>query len=251
MRRLSLYSLLIAASLAAAELKPEFPRPETTLHFSKQACRQKADQPLFCLRTALTLPDLSDPTLSVVAQRLTPVFAQMVRTFDRSDSRENFQLLLESKGILPAGEWFSDTTVEIFSLLPGTVTLSLRERGYSGGAHGFDQVAFVNLDRKSGQKLSLDEILLPGKRDEFLKIAERLYRGRHGLGPKDSMQKAGWLRKDFVLGREFALTRRGILLYYNSYEIKPYAAGHTWMTVPYRAIRHLLRPQYYLSKEKK
>lgn len=44
-----------------------------------------------------------------------------------------------------------------------------------------------------------------------------------------------------------AITSKGLLFYYNSYEIKPYSAGHTRFMLPYDTIKSIIKPEGLLG----
>jgi len=175
---------------------------------------------------------------------LSNAIAPMLQKYRREDPRAQvLQRFEENTTDFGNNEYESRTAVEIFALNPSTLTLRIDEGGYGGGAHGWFASSFLNLERKSGRKLTLKDLLRGDFNATLTRRAEAAYRRARGLAPEQSLIDDGWFENRFVLAENFAVTSRGLYFLYNQYEIKPYASGQTTFLLPYEAIRDLIDPR--------
>ena len=114
---------------------------------------------------------------------------------------------------------------------------------FMGGAHPNSYRSIYNLDLRSGALLQIEDIVLDEK--AFRIAAEQQFRIAQGLDDGISFQEAGFFMEEFKASTQFALTENGLLLYYNTYEIAPYAAGPTEILIPYEQLAGILNPIYY------
>ena len=58
----------------------------------------------------------------------------------------------------------------------------------------------------------------------------------------DELHEEGYLNwTDMYPSKNFLLSPDGIKFYYNAYEIAPYAAGPTEITIPYESLKDILK----------
>lgn len=105
-----------------------------------------------------------------------------------------------------------------------------------GAAHPSGQSTVLNFDAKSGNIISLNNLMLVDYTSRLNSIAEKLFIEENG--------KEGWDFKPgkFRLCKDFAITNEGLRFYFDSYEIGPYAMGAPEVLIPYGAISDLIRP---------
>lgn len=116
-------------------------------------------------------------------------------------------------------------------------------RGFLGGAHGFDEERLFVFDAKTGKALAWDDVIAPESRTIFLKAAEAEFKRARGIAANRSLSEEGFtFEKDepFGLPVNFALTDKGIMCHYNPYEVGPYVMGPTDFTVPMDVVRPAL-----------
>lgn len=114
------------------------------------------------------------------------------------------------------------------------VVLNMTTAGFTGGAHGFQTVNFYNLSRENGNRLELSDILKPGFEDELNKLVDAQYRKDKGLSPTANLATEGDLfENEIKFNNNFAITKDGILFFYNQYEIAAYAYGQTEVLIRY------------------
>ncbi len=128
-------------------------------------------------------------------------------------------------------------------LLAGSF-LSLRTNAdvFTGGAHpnSFTQLSSYELTRPD--RLSLKEVVTDTLALE--QIAEEIFRQDKELDKTVNLDAEGFLFIDgkFSLNRNFQLTPKGLLFFFNSYEIAAYAYGPTELLIPYEKIKSILQP---------
>jgi len=122
---------------------------------------------------------------------------------------------------------------------------------YNGGAHGVDYTGYINWNLKKDKPVTLDNILDSGYRKPLTSIAEQLFRKNEKLSDTSSLNNGRtYFFKDgkFSLPDTYLLTNYGIKFLYNVYTIKPYAAGKTYLLIPYDHIRPLIKPHFGFTK---
>ncbi len=114
---------------------------------------------------------------------------------------------------------------------------------YSGGAHPNGRLEYINFDLKTGAELKLNDVLKPNFLKDFSAFAEqKLY--------KEYEEEAGWFfeKGEFPITDNFAITPGGLLFYFNSYEIAPYAAGRQELFFSYKELEKYILPNSVLRR---
>lgn len=130
------------------------------------------------------------------------------------------------------------------------LSLQYKIDAFTGGAHGYEYHQFYNFDLKTGQRLHLKDLFVPGFEKEMLMIVERTLKSNFNLRSDQSLNEFGFTlpNNQLYLPRYFYLRRDGIGFFYNLYEIAPYAIGHQDVFIPFSKIRHLISKQGLLSR---
>ncbi len=121
-------------------------------------------------------------------------------------------------------------------------TVAMDSYRFMGGAHPNSYRAIFNFDLQNGTILQIEDIV--SDISAFRKAAEQEFRNVQGLEESVSFQEAGFFMKEFKASTQFALTENGLLLYYNTYEIAPYAAGPTEILISYEDLAGILNPAF-------
>jgi len=137
-----------------------------------------------------------------------------------------------------SGNWEQSKKIQVVFLNKKVLSLQDDEDGYTGGAHGFSKRRLTSLDLQTGKELELDDILFKTKHRKLVRIAEQHFRKLHNISRSTSLEKAGFDfdKNQFVLNKNFAVLKKGIVFYYNSYEIAAYVMGATQLFIPYEAL---------------
>lgn len=138
--------------------------------------------------------------------------------------------------------WYLTVTSEPLYQTPSLVSLKLNSQGYSGGAHGYDVTTLQSFD-STGHALRLTEMVTDTV--QLKQLVEQEFRKVRQLGP-ESFEKQGFYTQNGHLPfpQNAAVTKDGLLLYYNAYEVNAYAFGPTELRLPYAQLGKLLKPQY-------
>ncbi len=139
-----------------------------------------------------------------------------------------------------------DRTVRILSSGPHVIALQMDETSDTGGAHLNRLTEFTNVDAQSGRVLSLTDLIAPGSRASFMRIAERYFRRTRGIPQAEPFSKDDLFfsthRGVFVLPSAIGVAADGLHFHYNTYEVASFADGPTDFTIPYVALTGIVRP---------
>lgn len=129
------------------------------------------------------------------------------------------------------------------------VVLELHTEQYLGGAHGIPATQYMNWQRSTGRVLALDEIVIPGRRPQFISALRQAH-AKWLAGNDDAKRDpAAYSRLwPFVDNDNFALTPAGVTVKYQAYSIAPYVYGEPEISIPYTALVGILRPEYIPAK---
>lgn len=118
---------------------------------------------------------------------------------------------------------------------------------YQGAAHPNSHTEVLNYDLKNGKQLRLADLFKPGAK--YLQtlsaycIAELKKQTKKAGGPDlpdDQIESgAAPTAKNF---ESWTITRRGLKIDFDAYQVGPYAAGPQSVVVPYAALKDLIKP---------
>lgn len=119
---------------------------------------------------------------------------------------------------------------------------------YAGAAHPNSYTEVINYDAKNGKILKLADLFKPGAK--YLQAVsayaikdlktQAKSQGADSMLTAESIQEgAGPQVKNF---RSWTVTRKGLALTFDSYQVAPYAAGPQEVLIPYSALKDLVNP---------
>ena len=114
------------------------------------------------------------------------------------------------------------------------ITVFLSEYSYLGGAHPNSYQTYLNFNKETGEVMQLEDIVTD--KIALLKIAEKRFREVYEIAPNQPLSEAGLFDNKLTLPENFAVTQEGLLFFYNTYEIAPYAAGPYQFTIPWEQL---------------
>ncbi len=140
-------------------------------------------------------------------------------------------------------EWYYDKELKIIYNSPKIVSFRYSDNWYTGGAHPNYTTILKSRDSQTGQTILLKNILKDNSLPQLVRIAEKIFRKEKNLTSEMDLGKAGFWFEDgkFILNSNFAITEKGLLFYYNDYEIACHAMGPTELLIPNSEIKDLLR----------
>ena len=86
---------------------------------------------------------------------------------------------------------------------------------------------------KDGKTLSFRDLVIDQR--AFLTIAEKEFRKNQEITDEQNLEEAGYFFEKGIynLPTQFAITKDGLLLFYNNYEAAAYAVGQIVYTIPF------------------
>jgi hypothetical protein len=125
------------------------------------------------------------------------------------------------------------------------LSVEVKTISYTGGAHPNAEVWLSVFHLSDGRSLRFSDILT--EEEAFSELAARYFQKSKGLESKEDLFEAGYFWEgEFTLPDNFALTEKGILLFYNSYEVAPYSLGPTEYTIPWAELAGMLREEKWI-----
>jgi hypothetical protein len=116
---------------------------------------------------------------------------------------------------------------------------------YQGAAHPNSYTEVLNYDLKNGRLLKLSDLFKPDAK--FIQaiatycIADlKKQSGDKGLTNEEIEKGAAASPKNY---QSWTITRRGLGINFDSYQVGPYAAGPQFVLVPYSALKDLINPE--------
>lgn len=137
--------------------------------------------------------------------------------------------------------WYKDSNSRIVMNTPLFLTLKTSTDQYTGGAHGNHLTLFAVFDLDLFKKMELTDLVVTGKLKDLTKLAEKHFRRQENLSDTSNLSKDFFFADGiFALNDNFGLTKDKLIIYYNEYEIRPYADGITTIEIPYEEVIEIL-----------
>lgn len=122
--------------------------------------------------------------------------------------------------------------------------------GYSrGAAHPNSYTEAINYDLKNGKALKLVDLFQPSS--NYLKVIstyciDDLKKQGKAQGP-DSELPNDWLQRGTAAKpanyKSWTITKKGLAIIFDAYQVGPYAAGPQYVSIPYSALKDIVRPE--------
>lgn len=138
--------------------------------------------------------------------------------------------------------WYSKTEASAEFQNKDYLTLKISNESYTGGAHPNSFINYFVISKATGKDISLKELFKPGFTKELNNIAAKEFRKVRGITSNNSLTEEGfWFENNQnIFNNNFGLTEKGILFYYNAYDVAPYAYGPTIVEIPYSEIDNIM-----------
>jgi hypothetical protein len=137
--------------------------------------------------------------------------------------------------------WFYEINAYVGNFTSKILCLEFSQGGYTGGAHGNSYVKYINIDLENSNQLKLGDLLGKGYEAKLNELIDRKFREVKDLQPTDDLEKEGGLFENKIAFNDnFAVSKNGLLFFYNNYEIAPYAAGTTELLITYDELVNLI-----------
>src|SRR5258708_7827617 len=141
-----------------------------------------------------------------------------------------------------------DIGYEIRYATDDLISVEFTEGAYErGAAHGNSNTTVVNYDVKNGKKLGLADLFNP--KSNFLNVIseyclknlrERSKKDKDAMFDEEMMKSGASPRADNY--RAWAITKKGLWITFDPYQVAAYAAGPQYVLVPYSALKDIIKP---------
>jgi len=120
------------------------------------------------------------------------------------------------------------------------INIKLDSYTITGGAHGMSYNISLLFSPKTGKELFITDII--SDTTALRQIAEPKFRTKYNIPPSANINSTGFMFENdtFVLPQNFFITKEGLLLLYNRYEIAAYVQGMKEILIPYNEINKYL-----------
>lgn len=120
------------------------------------------------------------------------------------------------------------------------LNIKIKHYTYTGGAHGYQGIRSLLFDPNTGKTIPNKKIF--NDNEAFKAFAEKQFRTKYKIPANDPINSTGLEFEDehFVLPQNIFFTDKGLLLYYNRYEVASYADGTKELLLPYGEIENYL-----------
>ncbi|GAB5401621.1 MAG: hypothetical protein Aureis2KO_32060 [Aureisphaera sp.] len=141
---------------------------------------------------------------------------------------------------IDTGGYEAEINIEVSHESPELTSLVMDHFIYTGGAHGNGAITFLNIDRNTGDALTIDQLF--SNRKAVTAIVEAEFRKQHDISKGSSINEPGfWFENDtFSLSETVGFAEGYLFLTYNPYEIAPYSEGIISLKVPLEQIDEYL-----------
>lgn len=126
--------------------------------------------------------------------------------------------------------WKADINTSIYSHTEKLLSIGVEAQIFTGGAHGYRSLTFLNFDPKTGELYQQKDLFTK----EFKEYAEVVFRKKQEIPKEENINSTGfWFENDeFHLPENIGVDNQNILLVYNAYEIASYANGDITLEIP-------------------
>lgn len=136
--------------------------------------------------------------------------------------------------------WKAEISAEVSYEDKNWLSIRLNAYTYTGGAHGYGSVRYLNFDKSRGIELETWELFRD--QGEFQRFAEGKFRLQEQIPADKPINSTGFMFEDgrFYLPENIGLTAEGVQLHYNQYEVASYADGPIELTLPFGEVKKFL-----------
>lgn len=152
------------------------------------------------------------------------------------------QFETEAPGEQLKAYWHADIHVRVLLESPDFTAVVCEKDYFTGGLHDLYDHQFINYDKRTHRLITLESQLKPNTQGQLKSIAERIFRKDEHLSSADELEGYFFENNKFDLPANFTITDKGLLFFYEYYEIKPFAAGTTQLVIPFTELKGLVLP---------
>ena len=146
-----------------------------------------------------------------------------------------------------AGESTQEIGYDIRYATDDLISVEFNEDSYSrGAAHGNQITTVLNYDVKNGKKLTLADLFNP--KSNYLNVVsgycikdlkQQAQKNKETMLADDTIQTGASARADNY--KAWAITKKGLWITFDPYQVAAYAAGPQFVLVPYSALKDIIK----------
>ena len=136
--------------------------------------------------------------------------------------------------------WEADIKGSVKYQSENILNIEINHYTYTGGAHGYQGLRSLLFDPNTGKSITNDELFID--KASFKALAEKKFRAKYKIPASKSINSSGLMfeKEMFQLPQNIFFTDKGLLLYYNSYEVASYADGAKELLLSYTEVNDYL-----------
>jgi hypothetical protein len=135
--------------------------------------------------------------------------------------------------------WEASIEGRISHRSPDLISIEFDLALFTGGAHGYTSVSYLNFNSKTGGQLWTKDIF----EDEFKSYAEKLFRQKNDIPEGQPINSTGLFFENdsFQLPQNIGFSKNKIILRYNAYEVASYAEGGIQLEIPIKDVEEFIK----------
>lgn len=137
--------------------------------------------------------------------------------------------------------WEGDVSGRLVYKSDKIIGIELQHYTFTGGAHGYSGKTSLIFNRETGHSIPNDSLF--NDIAAVTKLAETRFREKFRIPANAPINSGGLMfeNEKFALPATIFLSDKGVLLYYNTYEIASYAEGPRDVMLPYAEVDKFLK----------
>lgn len=136
--------------------------------------------------------------------------------------------------------WEAKIDGEVKYVSEKIINIEIKHYTYTGGAHGYQGFRSLLFDPNTGKTIFQHQLFKD--RNAFKAFAEKEFRNNYKIPEKGSINQTGLMfeGEKFHLPQNIFYTDKGLLLFYNPYEVASYADGTKELLLSYKEVNDYL-----------
>ena len=135
--------------------------------------------------------------------------------------------------------WEASVEGKITHKSPDLISIEFDLALFTGGAHGFTSVSYLNFNPKTGDQFLNKDLFNEGFKD----YAEKLFRQKNDIPEDQPINSTGFFFENdsFQLPQNIGFLKNKIVLIYNAYEVASYAEGGIQLEIPLKDVEEFIK----------
>lgn len=225
-----------------------------TIDFSTQTWEQKSNLPCeeICTRVSIKVPFANNDSkvADSINQHLLNTVKEIAYFGENPNKKVTYPEITQSfiSAYEDMKKQFPTETIGWEVLIEGKntyqnedlIALQIGYYNYTGGAHGYNGIKSIIINKNDGS-IHTSKTLFKNL-SGFKKFAEKAFRKQFKIADNYTINATGFMFNEdkFELPNTLIFNDKGLVLYYNTYEISSYSDGPKQLFLPYNEIQDYL-----------